>query len=180
MLEDRPQLPYLQKLKGVRFRSETPRPTWREAIVSGLGGALAIAILYALTVELEVVACFMVPFGATCGLIFGLPTSPVSQPRSVIGGHMLAAFVGLVVYSVSGQATWLTMGLAVGLAMVAMAMTSTYHPPAAVTAVLPVLQEITAFTWALAPVGLGAMLLVVIALAYNNLFAKRHYPEFWW
>lgn len=47
-------------------------------------------------------------------------------------------------------------------------------------ALLPVLQKITAFTWVLAPVGLGAMLLIVIALLYNNLFAERHYPVFWW
>jgi len=180
MLEDEPQSPYLQKLKGVRIRSEAPYPKWRESLVTGLGGALAIAILYALTVDLKLVTCFMAPFGATCALVFGLPTAPVSQPRNVIGGHVLSAFVGLVVFAVSNQATWVTMALAVGLAMVVMAMTRTYHPPAAVTALLPVLQKITAFTWVLAPVALGAILMVVIALLYNNLFADRHYPVFWW
>jgi CBS-domain-containing membrane protein len=180
MLEDKPQLPYLQKLKGVRIRSEAPNPRWRESVVSGLGGALTIAILYALTEDLKLVTCFMAPLAATCALVFGLPTSPVSQPRNVIGGHMLSALVGLVVFSVLDQDTWLAMALAVGLAIVAMAMTRTYHPPAAVTALLPVMQKITAFTWVLAPVGLGAMLLIVIALLYNNLFAERHYPVFWW
>jgi CBS-domain-containing membrane protein len=180
MLENKPQSSYLQKLRGVGIRSEAPYPKWRESVVTGLGGALAIAILYALAADLKLVTCFVAPFGATCALVFGLPTSPVSQPRNVIGGHMLSALVGVVVFSVSGQATWLTMGLAVGLAMVAMSVTRTYHPPAAVTALLPVLQKITAFTWVLAPVGLGALLLVVIALLYNNLFADRHYPVFWW
>lgn len=180
MQEDKPQVPYLQKLKGVRIRSEAPNPTWREAVVVGLGGALAIGILYALTVDLELVTCFAAPLGATCALVFGLPTAPVSQPRNVIGGHILSALAGLVVFSVSGQTTWLTMALAIGLAMVAMAVTRTYHPPGAVTALLPVLQEITSFTWALAPVGLGAALMVVIAVLYNNLFAERHYPDFWW
>ena len=180
MAEDKPRLPYLQKLKGVSVRFEGPRPTWREAVVSGLGGALAMGVLYALTVDLKLVTCFMAPFGASCALVFGLPTSPVSQPRNIIGGHMLSALVGLVVFSVSGRVTWLEMALAVGLAMVAMAITRTYHPPAAVTALLPVLQKITTFTWALAPVGLGALLLVVIAVLYNNLFAERRYPVFWW
>ena len=180
MLADEPQVPYLQKLKGGRIRSEGPYPRWRESVISGVGGALAIAILYALTVDLKLVTCFMAPLGATCALVFGLPTTPVAQPRNVIGGHVLSALVGVAVFSVSGQATWLAMALAVGLAMVAMAMTRTFHPPAAVTALLPVLQEITAFTWVLAPVGLGAMLMIVIALLYNNLFAERHYPVFWW
>ncbi len=180
MVQDKPAVPYLQKLKGVRIKSEAPYPSWRKAVVAGLGGALAIAILYALTVDLELVTCFTAPLGATCALVFGLPTAPVSQPRNIIGGHVLSALAGLVVFSVSGQTTWWTMALAIGLAMVAMAVTRTYHPPGAVTALLPVLQGINAFTWVLVPVGLGAVLMVVIALLYNNLFDDRHYPEFWW
>lgn len=180
MQEDEPRLPYLQKFRGVRTRSESSRPGWRESVVSGAGGALALAILYALTVELEFVACFTAPFAASCALLFGLPDVPVSQPRNVIGGHLLAALVGLVVFTVTGETTSWTMALAIGVAMAAMVMTRTYHPPAAVTAVLPVLQQITAFTWVLAPVGVGALLLVVIAVVYNNLFTERHYPVSWW
>ena len=180
MSEDKPQLPYLQKLKGVSIRSEAPYPGWRESLVTGLGGALAIGILYALTSDLKFVTCFMAPFGATCALVFGLPGAPVSQPRNVIGGHMLSALAGLVVFAILGRSTWWTMALALGSAMAAMAMTRTYHPPAAVTALLPVLQQITTFTWVLAPVGVGALLLVAIAMLYNNLFRERHYPAFWW
>ncbi|MDY0340688.1 MAG: HPP family protein [Coriobacteriia bacterium] len=180
MPQDEPRLPYLQKLKGVSIRSKEPSPVWRESVISGLGGAIGIGILYALTVDLEFVTCFMAPLAATCALIFGLPSSPISQPRNVIGGHVLSALVGIIVFSLSGQVTWWTMGLALGLAMVAMAMTHTYHPPAAVTALLPVLQEITSFTWVLAPVGVGALLLVIVALLYTNLFAERRYPVFWW
>jgi len=171
---------YLQKLRGVRTRSEAPYPEWRESVICGLGGALAIAILYALAVDLKLVACFLVPFGATCALVFGLPTAPVCQPRNILGGHVLSALVGVTVVVLFRQATWWTLALAIGLAMGLMTATRTYHPPAAVTVLLPILQKITAVTWVLAPVGLGAMILIVIALLYNNLFAERHYPTFWW
>lgn len=180
MATEKLRLGYLQKLKGVRARSEIPYPQWREPIICGLGGALTIAILRLLSVELRLVACFLVPFGATCALVFGLPAAPVSQPRNVLAGHILSALVGLVVFVLCGEITWWALALAVGLAMAGMAATRTYHPPAAVTALLPVLQEITDFTWVIAPVGVGAAIVVLVALLYNNLFADRQYPVFWW
>jgi CBS-domain-containing membrane protein len=41
-------------------------------------------------------------------------------------------------------------------------------------------MKITDFTWAAAPVGLGAAIVVVIGLLYNNIYAERRYPTFWW
>lgn len=37
--------------------------------------------------------------GATAVLVYGLPDSPLSTPRNVIGGHMISALVGVVVRS---------------------------------------------------------------------------------
>ena len=34
-------------------------------------------------------------FGATSTLVFGAPAAPFSQPRCVIGGHMLSASIGI-------------------------------------------------------------------------------------
>ena len=50
----------------------------------------------------------------------------------------------------------------------------------AVTVLLPLLTNITDFTWALAPVGVGAVIVVAIGIFYNNLFTGRRYPIFWW
>jgi CBS-domain-containing membrane protein len=30
------------------------------------------------------------------------------------------------------------------------------------------------------PVGLGAAIVVVIGLLYNNIYTERRYPVFWW
>lgn len=35
-------------------------------------------------------------FGTTCVLLFGFPASPFSQPRNIIGGHVLTSLVGLL------------------------------------------------------------------------------------
>lgn len=43
---------------------------------------------------------FMAPFGASCVLAFGIWNAPFSQPRNIIGGHIVSTFVGLATYHV--------------------------------------------------------------------------------
>ena len=50
------------------------------AVVAGIEAALAIALALAQTVA--DVALIMAPFGATAVLVFGVPTSPLAQPRN--------------------------------------------------------------------------------------------------
>lgn len=171
---------YYQKFRGSQVMSGMPYPKWRESLIVGLGGAITIAMLYALTTDLKIVPCFLVPLGASCGLVIGAPAVPVAQPRNVILGNVLSALIGLLVFRVFGQAVWWTLALAVGIAMAAMTATKTYHPPAAVTVLLPLLTKITDFTWVMAPVGVGAVMVVLVGLLYNNIYAGRRYPSFWW
>jgi CBS-domain-containing membrane protein len=171
---------YLNKLKGKQVRSELPYPKWHEPIIVGLGGAVIIATLYLLSVELNVVQCFLAPLGASCALVIGAPAAPFVQPRNVIVGNVLSALVGLIAFRAFGQTAWWTLALAIGVAMALMVATKTFHPPAAVTVLLPLLMNVTHFTWALVPVGVGAAIVVAIGIFYNNIFAGRQYPMFWW
>jgi len=123
---------YLQKFRGTKTRSGIPYPKWYKPLISGLGGLITIAVLYLLSAEFEIIACFIAPFGASCALVFGVPAAPVSQPRNVIVGHVLSALIGIVIFLIFGQATWWTLSLAIGVAMAAMEATKTFHPPAAV------------------------------------------------
>jgi len=36
------------------------------------------------------------------------------------------------------------------------------------------------YLFVLMPVGAGVLLLLVVALLFNNLIPRRRYPEFWW
>jgi CBS-domain-containing membrane protein len=141
---------------------------------------ITIATLYLLSVEYGMVDCFLAPLGASCALVMGAPAAPFVQPRNVIVGNVLSALVGLVVFRVCGQTTHWTLGLAIGAAMALMVATKTFHPPAAVTCLLPLLSEITDFAWAFVPVGVGAAIVVGIGVLYNNVYAERQYPVFWW
>jgi CBS-domain-containing membrane protein len=137
-----------------------------EGAVAGIGGGLAIASLSSLSDTLAV-PLLLAPFGASCVLVFGVPASPFAQPRNVIGGYLVSASVGLAAVALlGGGAAGLAVG--VGLAITAMMLTHTIHPPAGA---VPIIVGLThPDLWFLAaPVGAGAVLIVLIGMAYRRL-----------
>ncbi|WP_323715545.1 HPP family protein [Paracoccus aminovorans] len=143
------------------------------ALVSGLGGALAVGLLAALSASLEHLL-LIASFGASCVLLFALPQSPLARPRNVICGHVLSALVGLLVLSVLGDGV-LAMAVGVGVAIAVMQFTGTLHPPAGGN---PLIVIMTGAGWSflILPVLAGTVLLVAVALVYHRLFSKRAYP----
>lgn len=122
-------------------------------------------------------------FGASAVLVYGAVKSPFAQPRNVIGGHMVSALVGMAAWLLLGGTPWLAAAAAVAFALVAMLATRTVHPPGGATALIAVIgnQQIhdLGFSYALVPVGAGAVILVLVGLAVNNLARHRKYPEYW-
>ncbi|MGL4603899.1 MAG: HPP family protein [Iodobacter sp.] len=149
------------------------RTTLKHALKAGTGGFLAILLLASLS-ELGAAALIMAPFGASCVLLFALPDAPLSQPRNVIGGHLLTAAVGLAVYTLAPH-TALFAALAVGIAIAAMVLTKTTHPPAGANPLLFFLAAKPLSPWfLLTPVASGAVLLVLVAMLYHR--ATQRYP----
>ncbi|MDR1702544.1 MAG: HPP family protein [Sporomusaceae bacterium] len=142
------------------------------------GGAfIAIGIICYLT-YLQGIPILIAPFGASAVLIFGVPASPFSQPRNVLGGHILAALIGVGVYQFLGG-YWFAAALSVALTMVAMFAAKMVHPPAGATAIIAVVGTQN-WLFALFPVTIGALILILVSLLFNNLAAKRSYPSYWW
>lgn len=186
--EQQQQPSYWKKLKGDKVRSGIPYPGWREIVISGLGGLLVISLIR--FVDLSLVKAIIPPIGASAVLVFAAPAAPFSQPRNVIGGHLISATVGVIVAMIfqttnaDGVAvpliTWWTAGLASAGAITLMVATKMIHPPAGATALLPVLSAtLLPFSWILSPVLIGCLILVISGILYNNLWAKRKYPSFW-
>lgn len=148
----------------------------KNAAIGFIGGFIAIAILSFLT-DFTAEAWIMAPFGASCVLAFGVWDSPLSQPRNIIGGHLISTFVGLSVYHLLGSGTF-NMALGVGLAIALMMLTRTTHPPAGANP-LVVIMAGSSWSFLVTPVLIGAIIIVLVALLVNNLVHKRHYPSFW-
>ena len=118
----------------------------------------------------------MAPFGASSVLAFGLPESPLAQPRSIIGGHLVASLTGVLVLCFLGDGWWAA-GLAVGLSLFFMQLTRTVHAPAGADP-LVVLSSHAGFGFLLTPVLAGSLIIVLVALGVNNLTGKS-YPRYW-
>lgn len=119
----------------------------------------------------------MAPFGASCVLAFGLWDAPLSQPRNIVGGHLVSSAVALSAYHTLGDSLWV-LALVVGLAIAAMIATRTTHPPAGADPIV-VMLEGSAWSFLFAPVLVGACLIALLALLINNLDRARKYPTFW-
>ena len=147
----------------------------RKSLLAGLGGGLAALCLLWWS-SLSAYPLIMAPFGASCVILFALPESPLAQPRNVIGGHILTALVGLLALHFLPPSIWAT-ALAVGVGIAAMVVTKTTHPPAGANPLLILLAG-KSFAWSflLFPVGIGALLLVVMAAAFHAAVRQLKYP----
>lgn len=119
-------------------------------------------------------------FGASSVLIYGAIQSPLAQPRNLIGGPVISAFIGVAIYKLLPDIIWLTAPLAVSLSIVMMQITKTLHPPGGATALIAVVgsEKIKAlgFLYVISPVLMGSVILLVVALIFNNMTPHRHYP----
>lgn len=119
-------------------------------------------------------------FGASSVLIYGAVYSPLAQPRNLVAGHVISALVGVTVAKVLPDIIWITAPTAVALSIVAMQVARCLHPPGGATALIAVsggtkIAEM-GYMYVLSPVLSGALILLVIALIFNNITKDRHYP----
>ncbi|WP_433778930.1 HPP family protein [Flavobacterium anhuiense] len=120
-------------------------------------------------------------FGASSVLIYGIIQSPFSQPRNLIGGHLISAFIGVTVNKLVPDIVWITAPLAVSLSIIFMQITKTLHPPGGATALIAVTGSAQikglGYMYVISPVLVGVLILFVIALIFNNITPSRSYPS---
>jgi len=163
-----------------KFRGDSatlPAKASSQAILlAWLGGFIAIAVIAGLF-ESTAWPLVLGSFGASCVLVFGFPEVPFSQPRNVVIGHFLSSLSGLVFISLFGPHWW-SVALAVGTAIALMMMTRTVHPPAGSNPVIIYLL-LPGWSFLVTPTLLGSLLLVLVALLYNNATREARYPKYW-
>jgi CBS-domain-containing membrane protein len=147
------------------------------AVVAGAtGAAIAIAAMELLA-EGSAIPLLFVPFATSIVLVMGSPQVAAAQPRALIGGHLVATVVGLVVVKITGPGI-AAAALAVGLSIVAMHVTRSFHPPAGIDPLVVVLNNMS-WSFLLVPVAVGACLLAALALVWHNAFRRGSWPRSW-
>ncbi len=179
---------YFSKMTGIEKRPLSlgfARNKLADVLWASLAAALGIGLASLLSsrfFEPRDALLILGSFGASAVLIYGVILSPLAQPRNLIGGHVISAVIGVAVFQIAGD-NFISAGLAVALAIVAMTLTDTTHPPGGATALIAVIGGDTihelGFLYALMPAGLGALLLLLVALVVNNIPKTRRYPLYW-
>jgi CBS-domain-containing membrane protein len=157
------------------IRRNDPRNVLAGAF-AGLGAALAIGGMewFSLATHYPLV---IIPFATSIVLVIGSPEAEPAQPRALIGGHIVATLVGLAILRLTGPQAWAA-AAAVGLAMLAMYITGTFHPPAGINPLL-VISNSLPWSFMLAPVLAGALLLTAFAYVWHRWIGRRPWPERW-
>lgn len=152
-----------------------------EALRAGVGAFIGLAVVGMLVlspvVDLQTGLYLIAPFGASAVLLFAVPNAPLAQPWSAVVGNTLAALIGVAVCMTVPEPA-MRIALAVGLSIAVMILCRAVHPPAgavAMTAAMnPEAVDRLGFWFALAPVALGTVALVVLAMIYARLTGRRY------
>ena len=150
--------------------------SWKFAIWSFFSSSLSIWSLLWIT-NWSGHSLLIGSFGATAVLLFSAPDSPLSQPRNLVGGHLISSLVAVILVATLGTSTF-SIGLAVGLSIFLMYLTHTLHPPGGATALIGVTGGV-GYEFIFMPVMLGVLILLVNAILVNNFVHHRKYPKVW-
>ncbi|RAZ90433.1 hypothetical protein DPM33_12985 [Mesorhizobium hawassense] len=157
--------------------------TLRERMIACLGAVVAIALTGVVSGlamgKGEYVAMLVAPVGASAVLLFAVPSSPLAQPWSIIGGNTISALVGVTVARFVHDPV-IASGLAVALAIAAMSFTRSLHPPGGAAALTGVIGgpavAAAGFLFPFVPVALNSILLVALGFLFHKL-SRRNYPH---
>lgn len=175
---------YLQKMRG--GGQSPPRVGKPEIFWSWLGSLIGIGFITYLDAAIfqgyELIL-LMGPAGASAVLVFGATRSPLAQPRNLVGGHVFSAIIGVLAGKVFGANLIIASSIAVSTSIALMHLTKTLHPPGGATALIAVIggEKIKAmgFLYVIFPTAISSLILLVIAVLFNNLINSRKYPDHW-
>ena len=175
---------YLNKMRGGATCPK--RVPLHEIFWSALGSFFGISSIYWLGhlqgLGLEDSLFLVGSFGASAILIYGMPEATPSQPRNLIGGHVLSAICG-VSSTLLIPDPMIAAAAAVASAVAVMHLGRCAHPPGGATALIAVIGSSNihalGYWYVLTPIASGAVLMLIVALITNNLSPHRRYPKFW-
>ncbi len=148
----------------------------REAMRIAAGASMGILVAGALCRLAGPAGVWLVaPLGASAVLVFGLPSSPLSQPWAVVGGNLLSSAIGVLMQHLLPDPLPAAT-LALGLAIPAMMLARCLHPPGGAAALLGVMASGGDWHFPLFPVAANALLLVLTGVLYNRA-TGRDYPH---
>ena len=157
-------------------------------LLGGIGAGVTIGILAYITFQSvlagSVYGLWMAAsFGSSVVVVFGYPENEFAQPKNVLLGHLLCAFIGILfvtLFKISQDRTifFLAIGIAVGFSVMLMMALKITHPPAGGNTIVVILTQ-DSFHFLLFPVMVGAITIIIGGIIYNRFILKKNYPQKW-
>jgi len=108
---------------------------WKQYLIQS---SMAAGTVFIITILLADNPVIIASIGATAFIIFAMPNNITSEPKRIIGGHLLGFFIGSCfavfpfMHILFFKAMWFS--LSVGITILFMVVLDVEHPPAAGTA----------------------------------------------
>ena len=148
----------------------------KQSVFAGIFSIITIGILTFLTYKTELGLFLLASFGSSMVLLYGYPESPFAQPKNVLFGHLVTAFVGLIVLNFIPLPIYLNIPLAVGLGVGLMILLNITHPPAGGNPIIVIIGGVS-FEYLISPVLTGSLIIIIFAIIINRLILKKPYPS---
>ena len=147
-----------------------------KSILAGLFSTVTIGALTYLTYKTPFGLFLIASFGSSMVLLYGFPESPFAQPKNIFFGHLLTAFIGIVVLKFIPLPIFITIPLATGLGVCFMILLNVTHPPAGGNPIIVIIGGVS-FEYLFSPIILGSIIVLVFGVLLNRFVLKKKYPK---
>ena len=147
-----------------------------KSILAGLFSTITIGALTFLTYKTPFGLFLVASFGSSMVLLFGYPESPFAQPKNIFFGHLLTAFIGIIVLKFFPLPIYITIPIATGLGVCFMILFNVTHPPAGGNPIIVIIGGVS-FEYLISPIILGSIIVLVFGVVINRFVLKKKYPK---
>ena len=152
------------------------KSTLQKALIAGFFSTITIGVLTVLTYKSTLGYFIAGSFGSSMVLLFGFPESPFAQPKNIFFGHLLTAFIGIVVLKFIPLPVYITIPIATGLGVCFMILLNVTHPPAGGNPIIVIIGGVS-FEYLISPIILGSIIVLVFGVVLNRFVLKKKYPK---
>ena len=147
-----------------------------QSTLAGIFSIITIGVLTVLTYKTSYGIFLIASFGSTMVLLYGYPESPFAQPKNIILGHFLTAFIGIIFLNFVPLPIFLNIPVAVGFGVMFMILLKVTHPPAGGNPIIVIIGSVS-FDYLLTPVLIGSIIVVMFGVLINKFLFKKEYPK---
>ena len=147
-----------------------------KSVLAGLFSTITIGALTYLTYKTTFGLFLIASFGSSMVLLYGYPESPFAQPKNIFFGHLLTAFVGVIILNFVPLPIFIIIPIAVGLGVGLMILFNVTHPPAGGNPIIVIIGSVS-LDYLINPIITGSIIVLAFGIIINRFILKKKYPK---